>query len=250
LLEENEDEEDEDEEDEDEEDKGEEDEELSDETEEDEEEVEAILRGGGDAGSDELPDLHGSPDVGSYVVAIYEEQWFLAEVVKDQSNVKKGYMRLAYMVIKGKNSFSPPCKPDLHITLEEDIILKDVLPEPVNSRGCLGLTKKDFDKVLSLMVVFIYSKAYYLFFFLSILISKIFNKNLISWKIKTIFFRLKITESFYCNNLVQYRYLLVPILPELCKHVNCDITCTYLYHVLLLLRRDNTLNTSFVPYRM
>ncbi len=154
-------EEDEGEKDEGEEDKGEEDEELSDET-ENEEEVDAILCGGGDAGSAELPDLHGSPDVGSNVVAIYEKQRFLAEVAKDRSNVKKGYMHLAYMVIKGKNSFSQPCKPDLHITLEEDIIRKDVLPEPVYSCGCLGLTKKDFDKVLSLMVVFfIYSNAYY-----------------------------------------------------------------------------------------
>jgi hypothetical protein len=39
-------------------------EEVSDETEEDEEAVDAILPGGGDAGSDELLDLHGSPYVG------------------------------------------------------------------------------------------------------------------------------------------------------------------------------------------
>ena len=57
------------------------------------------------------------------------------------------------MVIKGKDAFSPPAKPDIHITWEEDILLKDIIPEPVNSRGCLGLDKKDYSKIMALMVV-------------------------------------------------------------------------------------------------
>jgi predicted nucleic acid-binding Zn-ribbon protein len=141
------------------------DEQESDETGDEDEDVDAILEGAGDAGPDELPDLQNSADAGSYVVAIYEEQWFLAEVVKDQNGVPKGYTRLAYMLIKGKNSFAQPLKPDLHVTLEEDIVLKHVSPEPVNSRGCLGLSKTDYLKVLSLMVVFTLSSYFYLIIF-------------------------------------------------------------------------------------
>ncbi len=44
-------------------------------------------------------------------------------------------------------------KEDLHVTCNEDIILRDVEPEPVNSRGHLGLNKKDFVVVVSRMVV-------------------------------------------------------------------------------------------------
>ncbi len=49
-----------------------------------------------------------------------------------------GYTQLAYMKIKVKNLFTQP-----HVTMEEDFVLKHVSPEPVNSRGCLGLSKKD-----------------------------------------------------------------------------------------------------------
>jgi hypothetical protein len=118
------------------------DEQESDETGDEDEDVDAILQGAEDAGSDELPDLQNSADAGSYVVMIYEEQWFLAEVAKDQNSVPKGYTRLTYMLIKGKNLFIQPLKPDLHVTLEEDIVLKHVSPEPVNSCGCLGLSER------------------------------------------------------------------------------------------------------------
>ncbi len=130
--------------------------------------MDSQLQGGaGDLGDEELPDLDVGPSVrvdqdrsklsgvkpGSYVVAVYEEQWFLAEVSKNQTSVKSGYLRLEYLTIKVTNSFCHPTKADLLITPEEDIILKTVSPEPVNSRGCLGLNKKDLSKVLSLMVV-------------------------------------------------------------------------------------------------
>ncbi len=41
---------------------------------------------------EELPDLC----LTCYVVAIYEGEWFLAEICKDQSNVAKGYTQLSY----------------------------------------------------------------------------------------------------------------------------------------------------------
>jgi hypothetical protein len=106
---------------------------------------------------DELPDLDlegpSSSRMGSYVVAAYEGQWFLAEVTRDQTNVARGYTRLSYMVIKGKNSFSWGERPDIHVALNEDILLEAVSPEPVNSRGHLGLKKKDLQLVMSRMVV-------------------------------------------------------------------------------------------------
>ena len=79
----------------------------------------------------------------------------------DQNNVRRGFYRLDYMAIRGTNAFSPPSKPDVHVTWEEDIILQGINPEPVNSRGCLGLNKKDFAKVVALMVVFLSSDFFY-----------------------------------------------------------------------------------------
>jgi hypothetical protein len=44
-------------------------------------------------------------------------------------------------------------KEDLHVTYNEDIILRAVGPELVNSRGHLGLNKKGFVVVMSRVVV-------------------------------------------------------------------------------------------------
>jgi len=90
---------------------------------------------------------------GSWVVALYEGEWFLCEVMADQEGVASGYTKLSYMAIKGKNVFSWGDKPDLVDTLEEDIILDKVEPVPVNSRGHLQLNTLDFVRVLSRMVV-------------------------------------------------------------------------------------------------
>ncbi len=50
---------------------------------------------------EELPDLDRPyRKAGTYVVAMYKGQWFLAEVCEDQKNVGKGYVRLNYMVIR------------------------------------------------------------------------------------------------------------------------------------------------------
>lgn len=90
---------------------------------------------------------------GSLVAALYEGEWFIAEVCMNQDRVPVDYVRLSYMAIKGVNSFSWPDKKDLVITYKDDVLLEDVLVEPVNSRGNVGLKKIDHDKILSLMVL-------------------------------------------------------------------------------------------------
>jgi len=127
---------------------------LPEQSDEEEEEVEEDLISGG---GDELPDLYVRKNLTAYVVAIYEGEWFLAEICKDQQNVAAGYTRLSYMSIKGNNSFTWPEKEDIHVALDEDIIIEPVLPELLNNRGYLGLKKKDVDKVSYLMVV-VYSQ--------------------------------------------------------------------------------------------
>jgi hypothetical protein len=105
-------------------------------------------------GEEELPDVDRPfRKAGTYVVAMYEGQCFLAEICGDQKNVGKGYICLNYMLIKGNNCFAWGTKLDEVVTLEEDIILDGVVPEPLNSRGYLGLTKKDLKKIQSSMVV-------------------------------------------------------------------------------------------------
>jgi hypothetical protein len=65
----------------------------------------------------------------------FEDKVDLAESSRDQSHVKR--------VIKGTNAFSHFSKSNLHIMLDEDIILKNISPGQVNSRGCVGLNRKD-----------------------------------------------------------------------------------------------------------
>jgi hypothetical protein len=67
--------------------------------------------------------------------------------------VATGYTRLSYLSIRGKNSFAWGEKEDIHVALDEDILIEPVVPELLNSRGSLGLKKKDHDRVLHLMVV-------------------------------------------------------------------------------------------------
>jgi len=107
-----------------------------------------------DSDLESLPELQATNyKTGQFVVAVYEEEWFLAEVALEQEDVAKGYTRLKYMAIKGVNSFCWGLRPDIHVACNEDILLP-VIPEPINNRGHLGLTKKDHTKVLSLMVEF------------------------------------------------------------------------------------------------
>ena len=127
----------------------------------------------------ELPDLDQAPipgpskqksspspafQPGSHVVAEYEGEYFLCEVTQNQEDVAKGYTRLSYTTIKGKNSFAWGEKPDLMITLNEDILVKDVIPQPINSRGHFGLENKDLIAVLKKMVMVYFSSLLNLFF--------------------------------------------------------------------------------------
>ena len=115
---------------------------------------------------EELPDVDiVKQHLGDYVVAVYKDQWFLAEIHDDQRGVKRGYTKLSYMTLRGVNDFIWGPK-DVHVTLNEDILLMPVSPEPINNRGHLKLKKQDLEKVLSLMVVV------YLSSFISILISE------------------------------------------------------------------------------
>jgi hypothetical protein len=170
--------------------------ELEDEVEEDETEDEEVegdvdgdIDGDVDKEDEELPDLDipSSSRMGSYVVAVYEGSWFLAEVSRDQKNVTRGYTRLSYMTIKGNNCFSWGPKPDLHVALDEDILLEAVVPEPVTSRGHLGLKKTDLQLVLSLMVVVYFpSLLTYSFPFFINLLFPLFHFGLKIFLFKTI----------------------------------------------------------------
>ena len=124
---------------------------------EEEREEEAEEEAVSDEDDQELPDI--DTGTGNHVVATYEGEWFLAEICRDQSKVATGYTRLKYMQIKGNNAFASPLRPDLHVTLNEDIILRRVVPEPVNQRGYLGLCKFDLKKV-QIRMVLVYKSSF------------------------------------------------------------------------------------------
>ena len=102
---------------------------------------------------------------GRYVVAVYEGESFLASVCEDQKEVKEGYVRLSYMSIKGTNQFSWPEKDDIMETCLEDVLMDSVDPVPVNSRGHLGLQKKEFALLIRKMVVIYYHLTVFHFIF-------------------------------------------------------------------------------------
>jgi hypothetical protein len=89
------------------------------------------------------------------------------------------------MAIKGTNVFTWPNKDDRVITYNDDILLENIDPIPLNSRGHFGINEKDLKRVQSWMVV-VYCpliQSSFLFYF------KIFNnftikvKNLLLWSI-------------------------------------------------------------------
>jgi hypothetical protein len=75
-------------------------------------------------------------------VAVYEGQWFLAEVTGDQVGIGSGFTNLSYMTIKGSNSFTWGSKPDIKLILNEDIILEDIKMITISNRGHLGRKKE------------------------------------------------------------------------------------------------------------
>ena len=87
--------------------------------------------------------------VGSYVVALYESRWYVAQVEgEDPDEETEGFTLLHYMNHKGFNQFSWGEKKDILKTNDKDIICAIGPPIPVSSRA-MGLRKNDLDKVLA-----------------------------------------------------------------------------------------------------
>jgi DDE superfamily endonuclease/helix-turn-helix, Psq domain len=94
---------------------------------------------------------------GSYVVATYEREWYVAQVEDVQDNVATGYTRLRYMAKKGRNRFMWE-KPDILSTLDQDILMKVPPPVPVTTRfmGVSEAAAKQADKLLLVYLVLIF----------------------------------------------------------------------------------------------
>ena len=78
---------------------------------------------------------------------------FAAEIIH-QDDVNPGYTRLSYMGIRGKYTYMWDDKPDIVITLNEDIILREVELILANNRGQLKLKNDDINKITAWMVGF------------------------------------------------------------------------------------------------
>ena len=99
--------------------------------------------------SEEPCDLEEEYSVGTFVVAMYEEEWFIGQVERERD----GLVLVKYMKHSGghiKNSFMWPGKSDMLKTNVDDIVCKVDPPIPISSRAH-GLNLKDmkiFDKKL------------------------------------------------------------------------------------------------------
>jgi hypothetical protein len=112
--------------------------------EEEEEEAEAD----DDEDGDEVDPMEGSSRqplyrVGSYVVALYEKIWYIAQVEGEEPEEESaGFTLLKYMNRVGPNQFTWGQRIDRLKTLNNDIIMHvEGGPVPVSSR-CMGLDKR------------------------------------------------------------------------------------------------------------
>jgi hypothetical protein len=102
---------------------------------------------------------------GSYVIARYDNKWYVAQVVNNQENLQAGYILLHYMDKKGRNHFMRNKeKDDLLLTLHEDILM-DILmdipaPIPVTSRF-MGVSDKTVSEAERLRVVVVLIFSFY-----------------------------------------------------------------------------------------
>jgi len=73
--------------------------------------------------------------VGEFVTAVYGDEWLVARVDTDQSCAGPDHVNLSYMEkVPGSSShFKWPNKPDLLLTLKEDILTRCSAPTPVGS---------------------------------------------------------------------------------------------------------------------
>ena len=98
---------------------------------------------------------HEEYKVGDFVAAIYEEEWFVAQVEGEEPDEEEdGLILLKYMKQTGgrmKNSFIWPDKDDIFKTKESDILCKVSPPEPVSNRA-FGLNIADLNVVETMMV--------------------------------------------------------------------------------------------------
>ena len=115
---------------------------------------EALLAGGDEDNSGEGGSNQFRYQAGTFVVAKYDKEWFIAQVENSQVNVPSGYTRLRYMSKKGYNRFVWE-KPDILDTLDLDILLTIPDPIPVASRfmGLNESTAKQADRLLVVHVV-------------------------------------------------------------------------------------------------
>ena len=81
------------------------------------------------------------------VVAIYEDDWYIAQVEgEDPDEETEGFTLLNYMYLKGFNKFSWGKKKDILKTNDRDIICAVSPPISVSS-WALGLNREDLEKV-------------------------------------------------------------------------------------------------------
>ena len=88
---------------------------------------------------------------------------------------------------------------NVHVTLNEDILLDNVIPQPVNNRGFLGLTKNDLLNVIKKMVVYQSCTFWYMMSFQN---GSCIGKTT-KWLILT-FWALEVKLSFWGFLLVYY----------------------------------------------
>ena len=87
--------------------------------------------------------------VGSFVVALYEMKWYVAQVEgEDPDEETEGFTLLDYMHRKGFNQFSWGDRRDILKTNNKDIICAVNPPIPISSRA-MGLKQEDLEIVLA-----------------------------------------------------------------------------------------------------
>ena len=126
--------------------------------------------------NDDLPDPHPQSDVeeypvGAFVAAIYEDDWYIAQVEGEDSDEETdGFVLLKYMKPtsqKNENSFVWPERADLLKTNIDDIIAKVDPPIPRLSSRAFGLCDKDFDIVKNKLVKWFLFIYFFIFNFLT-----------------------------------------------------------------------------------
>jgi hypothetical protein len=91
--------------------------------------------------------------VGSFVVAVYDGNWFIAQVeAEEPENECEGFTLLKYMERHGNNQFSWGQKIDQLKTINTDILAKVDPPIPISSRH-YGLPKDSVKKIETLFRV-------------------------------------------------------------------------------------------------